>query len=64
MDIIIIWAVLALGLLICIHELGHFITAKLSGVKVLEFTIGFGPAVFKKEYKGTLYAIRFHEASH
>ena len=58
MDIIIIWAVLALGLLICIHELGHFITAKLSGVKVLEFTIGFGPAVFKKEYKGTLYAIR------
>src|SRR5512146_2168480 len=37
--------VLLLGGLIFVHELGHFVTAKLLGVKVLKFSIGFGPKV-------------------
>ena len=47
-----------LGFLILIHECGHFIAARLCKVKVNEFAIGMGPTVFKKEKKGTKYAIR------
>ncbi|WP_458861998.1 M50 family metallopeptidase [Acidaminobacterium chupaoyuni] len=54
----IVIAILVFGLIIMIHELGHFIAAKLSGVTVYRFSIGFGPAILKKEYKGTLYALR------
>ncbi len=39
------------------HELGHFYFAKKNGIKVLEFGIGFGPNIFKKEYDGTIYSI-------
>ena len=35
------------GLIVFIHELGHFITAKLSGMRVDEFAIGFGPVLLK-----------------
>lgn len=45
-------------IMVSIHEFGHFITAKLSGVKVLEFAIGMGPAIFKKKGKETLYSVR------
>lgn len=45
-------------IMVFIHEFGHFITAKASGVKVLEFAIGMGPAIFKKRGKETLYTIR------
>ena len=38
------------GLIVFIHELGHFITAKLSGMRVDEFAIGFGPVLLKKQY--------------
>ena len=51
-------AILVFGLLIFVHELGHFVVAKLSGITVLQFTIGFGPAVFKKQVGETLYAVR------
>ncbi len=44
--------------LITIHEFGHFIVAKAVGIKVLEFAIGMGPAIFKKQGKETLYSIR------
>lgn len=44
--------------LISLHEFGHFAMAKLSGVSVLEFSIGMGPAVFKKKKGETLYSIR------
>ncbi|MBQ6172556.1 MAG: RIP metalloprotease RseP [Clostridia bacterium] len=54
----IIYTVLVLGALIFIHELGHFTTAKLSGVKVNEFAIGMGPTLFKIKGKETTYAIR------
>lgn len=46
------------GLIVFIHELGHFITAKLSGMQVDEFAIGFGPALVKVQYGETLYSIR------
>ncbi len=54
----IVLAVLVFGLMIAFHELGHFITAKLSGVQVNEFSVGMGPAVWKKIIKGTQYSIR------
>lgn len=44
--------------MITIHEFGHFIVAKATGVKVLEFAIGMGPAIFKKQGKETLYSVR------
>lgn len=50
-------AIIVLGLLILIHELGHFITAKLFGVKILKFSIGFGPAILKRKKEGTEYTI-------
>ncbi len=39
------------------HELGHFVWAKRAGIKVLEFGIGFGPTIFKKEFRDTVYSI-------
>lgn len=46
------------GLLISIHELGHFAFAKLFKVKVNEFALGMGPALFKKKKGDTVYALR------
>ena len=43
----ILLAVLLFGVLIAIHEFGHFFTAKLLGVKVNEFAVGMGPALLK-----------------
>jgi regulator of sigma E protease len=54
----IIIAILMFGLLIGIHELGHFIAAKLSGVRVLEFSIGMGPLLWHKDGKETKYSLR------
>lgn len=54
----IIIAVLLFGFLIAIHEFGHFITAKAFGVRVNEFAIGMGPAIFSKQKGETLYAVR------
>jgi regulator of sigma E protease len=54
----ILLAILIFGLVIVFHEFGHFITAKLSGVQVNEFSIGMGPALCKKIFRGTQYSIR------
>ena len=54
----IIIAILIFGVLIATHELGHFATAKLLGVKVNEFSVGMGPAVFKHQKGETLYSLR------
>lgn len=54
----IILGILFLGFLIAIHEFGHFITAKLSGVRVNEFAIGMGPKLFSRQGKETLYTLR------
>lgn len=51
-------AVLFFGVIIFIHEFGHFIFAKLFKVKVNEFAIGMGPAIFKKQGKVTKYTLR------
>lgn len=54
----IFFAILLFSFLIFIHELGHFVAAKLSGVQVNEFSIFMGPAIWKKQAGETLYAIR------
>ena len=54
----IIFAILLFSLLIFLHELGHFVAAKASGVQVNEFSMFMGPAIFKKQVGETLYSIR------
>ncbi len=56
----ILLAILFFGVLIFIHELGHFIVARLCGVKILEFAIGMGPKLFSVRSKksGTVYSLR------
>jgi len=49
--------ILVLGVLIFVHELGHFIFAKLFGVRVLKFSLGFGPKLLGKVVGGTEYVI-------
>ena len=52
---------IALSLLIFIHELGHFLFAKLFGVYCMEFSLGMGPAIFSKKFKKdpeTTYSLR------
>lgn len=51
-------SIIVLGILVTIHEFGHFIVAKLSGTKVNEFAIGFGPKIFSKKYGETEYSFR------
>ena len=51
-------ALLFFGVIIMIHEFGHFTCAKLFKVKVNEFSIGMGPAIFKKKKGETAYALR------
>ena len=46
------------GILITVHELGHFITAKLTGMRVEEFAIGFGPEIYKNQEGETKYSLR------
>ena len=54
----VLFAILLFSLLIFIHELGHFVAAKLSGVQVNEFSIFMGPALWSKQIGETLYAVR------
>ncbi len=56
--ITILWAVLVFGILILIHEVGHFTTAKLFRFKVNEFAMGMGPKLFSKVKGDTAYSIR------
>jgi regulator of sigma E protease len=48
----------AFGSMIIIHEFGHYIVAKWVGVKVIEFSIGFGPKIISYQGKDTLYTLR------
>ncbi len=54
----ILLAVILFGVLIAIHEFGHFFTAKLLGVKVNEFAIGMGPKLFSRKKGETQYSLR------
>ncbi len=49
--------ILVLSILVLVHEFGHFITAKLMGVKVEEFGFGFPPRVLGKKYGETVYSV-------
>lgn len=53
----IIAAVIALGVLIFVHELGHFLAAKQSGVGVEKFSLGFGPKILGKKIGETEYLL-------
>ena len=56
----VVLAILALGLLIAVHELGHYLAARLTGMRVIRFSIGFGPALYvwtRKEIEYALSAI-------
>ncbi len=46
------------GVLVTTHELGHFLIAKANNIRVLEFFVGMGPVLFKKQKGETLYSIR------
>ena len=54
----IIEVIFLIGFLIFIHEGGHYIAAKMSKVKVKEFAIGFGPKIYQKQGKETLFTLR------
>ena len=56
--ITVIVAIICFGIIIMIHEAGHFFVAKKSGIKVLEFSIGMGPAIISKKRGETKYSLR------
>lgn len=51
-------AIFVFGVLVTVHEFGHFITAKLTGMRVDEFAIGFGPKLYQQKDGDTLYSLR------
>src|SRR5699024_7383285 len=53
-----LWLAVALGLLVTFHEFGHFWVARRAGVRVLQFSVGFGPALWSRTARdGTEYRI-------
>ena len=54
----IVWFVIIFGIVVLSHEFGHFLLAKLNGIKVVEFSVGMGPAIFSVKRKETRYALR------
>ena len=51
-------SILVFGIIVIFHELGHFSVAKIIGIRVKEFAIGFGPTIINKERGETLYSVR------
>ena len=56
--VFILAAILMFGILIAVHEFGHFAAAKLCGVRVNEFSIGMGPAIWTRQKGETQYSLR------
>ena len=56
----VVLAIVILLVMVTIHEFGHYIAGKLLHFKIEEFSVGFGPAIFKKRSKktGELFALR------
>ncbi|MBE5938760.1 MAG: RIP metalloprotease RseP [Lachnospiraceae bacterium] len=54
----IVAAIIMFGILVFIHEFGHFVIARRNGIRVIEFAIGMGPTIFSFERKSTKYAIK------
>ncbi len=50
---------LIIGLVVFIHEFGHFLLAKKNGVGVIEFSIGMGPRLLSTVHKGTRYSLKW-----
>jgi regulator of sigma E protease len=53
----IVIGIVGLGFLVLVHELGHFMVAKATGMRVEEFSLGFGPYLVKKRWGETVYGI-------
>lgn len=53
----VVFGIFMLGVLVIIHEMGHFLVAKANGVKVLKFSLGFGPKLISKKWGETEYLI-------
>ncbi len=51
------WFLIVLGVLVAFHELGHFLAARWVGVKVLKFSLGFGPKLFGRQVGETEYLV-------
>lgn len=51
------WFLVVLGILVAFHELGHFLAARWVGVKVLKFSLGFGPKIFGRQMGETEYLL-------
>ncbi|MSP61537.1 MAG: RIP metalloprotease RseP [Myxococcales bacterium] len=56
-EVTLFWAILLIGVLVTVHELGHFVVAKLLDVKVLRLSLGFGPRLLKLRHGDTEYAL-------
>ena len=54
----IILAIIIFSVLVLFHEFGHFLFAKLSGITVLEFSLGMGPKLFSFTKGGTVYSLK------
>ena len=50
--------IIVFAVIVIVHEWGHFITAKLTGMKVEEFAVGFGPVLWSIKKGETLYSFR------
>lgn len=58
MGITVLATIFVFSLVVFVHELGHFVTAKLTGMQVDEFAIGFGPKLCSCRYGKTVYSLR------
>ena len=54
----VILAIVILGLIVTVHEFGHYLVGRLSGIGIVEFSVGFGPKLIGWQRKGTQYSIR------
>lgn len=52
-----VYGLFSLGILVFVHELGHFVAGKLTGIRVVTFSIGFGRGILSMDHKGTHYKI-------
>ena len=50
-------AILGFSILIVVHELGHYLVARATGMRVLKFSVGFGPAILSVQRGGTVYQL-------
>lgn len=55
----IIYALIVIMLLVVLHEFGHFIVGYKSGIKINEFSVGFGPKIVSKVKNGIKYSLRW-----